>query len=130
MSVEQDTLFTEDSIRKQVEDFGAEFIGLKSDGTKAAFAVKFKDGDGYYGSKDFSEKYGYKATTNNGDYYEFAVDINRLQQTKAKEVSMTPEESPMMKQFHDLKEKHPDALLLFRCGDFDLEECRCRLQHL
>ena len=117
-SVEQDTLLTEDSIRKQVEDFGAEFIGLKSDGTKAAFAVKFKDGDGYFGSKDFSEKYGYKATTNNGDYYEFAVDINRLQQTKAKEVSMTPEESPMMKQFHDLKEKHPDALLLFRCGDF------------
>ena len=117
-SVEQEALLTEDSIRKQVEDFGAEFIGLKSDGTKAAFAVKFKDGDGYYGSKDFSEKYGYKATTNNGDYYEFAVDVNRLQQTKAKEISMTPEESPMMKQFHDLKEKHPDALLLFRCGDF------------
>ena len=28
------------------------------------------------------------------------------------------EESPMMKQFHDLKAKHPDAMLLFRCGDF------------
>ncbi|MCF0208864.1 MAG: DNA mismatch repair protein MutS, partial [Bacteroidaceae bacterium] len=26
--------------------------------------------------------------------------------------------TPMMKQFFDLKEKHPDALLLFRCGDF------------
>lgn len=26
--------------------------------------------------------------------------------------------SPMLKQFHDLKKKHPDALLLFRCGDF------------
>ena len=25
---------------------------------------------------------------------------------------------PMMKQFLDLKAKHPDALLLFRCGDF------------
>ena len=24
----------------------------------------------------------------------------------------------MMKQFFDLKAKHPDALLLFRCGDF------------
>lgn len=24
----------------------------------------------------------------------------------------------MMKQFHDLKAKHPDAVLLFRCGDF------------
>ncbi len=26
--------------------------------------------------------------------------------------------TPMMKQFFDLKEKNPDALLLFRCGDF------------
>lgn len=26
--------------------------------------------------------------------------------------------TPMMKQFYALKEKHPDALLLFRCGDF------------
>ena len=26
--------------------------------------------------------------------------------------------TPMMKQFHDLKSKHPDAVLLFRCGDF------------
>ena len=26
--------------------------------------------------------------------------------------------TPMMKQFFTLKEKHPDALLLFRCGDF------------
>ena len=26
--------------------------------------------------------------------------------------------TPMMKQFFDLKAKHPDAVLLFRCGDF------------
>ena len=26
--------------------------------------------------------------------------------------------SPMMKQFRDMKKKHPDALLLFRVGDF------------
>ena len=26
--------------------------------------------------------------------------------------------TPMMQQFATLKEKHPDALLLFRCGDF------------
>ena len=26
--------------------------------------------------------------------------------------------TPMMQQFYDLKAKHPDALLLFRCGDF------------
>ena len=30
----------------------------------------------------------------------------------------TGELTPMMKQFFDLKAKHPDALLLFRCGDF------------
>ncbi len=28
------------------------------------------------------------------------------------------EPTPMMKQFYSLKEKHPDAILLFRCGDF------------
>ena len=26
--------------------------------------------------------------------------------------------TPMMKQFYDLKAQHPDAVLLFRCGDF------------
>lgn len=26
--------------------------------------------------------------------------------------------TPMLRQFLDLKKKHPDALLLFRCGDF------------
>ena len=26
--------------------------------------------------------------------------------------------TPMMKQFYDFKAQHPDALLLFRCGDF------------
>ena len=33
---------------------------------------------------------------------------------KDSEVVMTP----MMKQFFDLKAKHPDAIMLFRCGDF------------
>ena len=26
--------------------------------------------------------------------------------------------TPMMKQFFELKTKHPDAVMLFRCGDF------------
>ena len=30
----------------------------------------------------------------------------------------TPQLTPMMKQFYDLKAKNPDAILLFRCGDF------------
>lgn len=31
---------------------------------------------------------------------------------------MAKELTPMMKQFFDLKAKHPEALMLFRCGDF------------
>lgn len=33
-------------------------------------------------------------------------------------VAEVKELSPIMKQFHDLKEQHPDAVLLFRVGDF------------
>ena len=29
-----------------------------------------------------------------------------------------PQETPMMKQFNDIKAQYPDAMLLFRCGDF------------
>ena len=32
--------------------------------------------------------------------------------------SKQEEETPIMKQFRQLKAKHPEALLLFRCGDF------------
>ena len=38
-----------------------------------------------------------------------------------KKAEVTPfrgEITPMMKQFFDLKAKHPDAIMLFRCGDF------------
>ena len=27
-------------------------------------------------------------------------------------------ETPMMKQFREIKNQYPDAILLFRCGDF------------
>ena len=40
---------------------------------------------------------------------------------KEKETPVNEEEivlTPMMKQFLDLKAKHPDAVMLFRCGDF------------
>lgn len=32
--------------------------------------------------------------------------------------------SPMLKQFYGLKAKHPDAVLLFRCGDFYETYCQ------
>ena len=34
--------------------------------------------------------------------------------TKNNDIVMTP----MMKQYFELKSKHPDAIMLFRCGDF------------
>lgn len=46
-----------------------------------------------------------------------------------KEIQEPKDESPMMKQYSELKAKHPDAILLFRCGDFyeayddDAEAC-------
>lgn len=39
--------------------------------------------------------------------------------TTKKETEKTEVElSPILKQFYELKAKHPDAVLLFRCGDF------------
>ena len=29
-----------------------------------------------------------------------------------------PAETPLMKQYYEMKKKHPDAILLFRVGDF------------
>lgn len=45
---------------------------------------------------------------------ETIANYNAMSQAKDAE----PELSPMMKQFHNLKGKHKEAVLLFRCGDF------------
>ena len=42
--------------------------------------------------------------------------IPKEETKKAEKVKV--ELSPMLKQFYELKAKHPDAVLLFRCGDF------------
>ncbi len=42
---------------------------------------------------------------------------NKKTDTKAT-VAATAAMSPVLKQFYDLKKMHPDAVLLFRCGDF------------
>ena len=47
--------------------------------------------------------------------------IHYILNKKEKETPVNEEEivlTPMMKQFLDLKAKHPDAVMLFRCGDF------------
>lgn len=51
---------------------------------------------------------------------EKAKEENTKAATKAAIVAM----SPMLKQFYDLKGKHPDAVLLFRCGDFYETYCQ------
>lgn len=44
-------------------------------------------------------------------------------------MATTTDETPMMKQYREIKAKHPEGLLLFRCGDFyeayeeDAEKC-------
>lgn len=45
------------------------------------------------------------------EHHEYHEDEKRQQQ----QMSNVP---PIIKQYNDLKQKHPDALLLFRCGDF------------
>ena len=45
---------------------------------------------------------------------ETIANYNAMSQAKDAE----PELSPMMKQYYNLKGKHKDAVLLFRCGDF------------
>lgn len=44
--------------------------------------------------------------------------IYLINKEKEKTVSQDIVLTPMMKQFLDLKAKHPDAVMLFRCGDF------------
>ena len=43
---------------------------------------------------------------------------NKTESANVQNAQVSNHESPMMKQFKQLKEKHPDAMLLFRCGDF------------
>lgn len=44
------------------------------------------------------------------EHCEYHEELKRQQQS--------PSVPPIIKQYNDLKQKHPDAMLLFRCGDF------------
>lgn len=53
--------------------------------------------------------------------YLCSLIVNIYTMKKEKEFDVNEEDivlTPMMKQFLDLKAKHPDAVMLFRCGDF------------
>lgn len=59
----------------------------------------------------------------NGDNYTIKLVESKNETSNTKEETKKAEEvkvelSPMLKQFYELKTKHPDAVLLFRCGDF------------
>ena len=70
-------------------------------------------------------------TSSEKDVKELAVDAastgaeripeqreEKKQEEKKEEKVVTTAVSPIVKQYLDLKKKHPDAILLFRCGDF------------
>ena len=70
-------------------------------------------------------------TSSEKDVKELAVDAastgaeripeqreEKKQEEKKEEKVATAVVSPIVKQYLDLKKKHPDAILLFRCGDF------------
>ena len=70
-------------------------------------------------------------TSSEKDVKELAVDAastgaeripeqreEKKQEEKKEEIVATAAVSPIVKQYLDLKKKHPDAILLFRCGDF------------
>ena len=73
---------TSSQIKKQVEDFGAEFVVMNSKDDISAFVVKFKDG--YWDCKDFEKRFGYKSTTNVGNYYEFVIPSVVLQRKQTR----------------------------------------------
>ena len=78
-----------------------------------------------------SEQREEEKTSSEKDVKELAVDAastgaeripeqreEKKQEEKKEEKVSTAAVSPIVKQYLDLKKKHPDAILLFRCGDF------------
>ena len=78
-----------------------------------------------------SEQREEEKTSSEKDVKELAVDAastgaeripeqreEKKQEEKKEEKVATAAVSPIVKQYLDLKKKHPDAILLFRCGDF------------
>ena len=65
--------------------------------------------------KETEQKQGETAVVKQSE--ETKTDVKAEEEEKPREATMT-EPSPILKQYLDLKKKHPDAILLFRCGDF------------
>lgn len=52
------------------------------------------------------------------ELYECEDETSNTKEETKKAEEAKVELSPILKQFYELKAKHPDAVLLFRCGDF------------
>ena len=84
----------------------------------------YEDREGFFlvRSDEYSEAYRQLEEHDRIEHYEKPYKItnenNNLNDKAMKQESKQEALSPMMKQFLDLKSKHPDALFLFRTGDF------------
>lgn len=79
----------------------------------------FFDHRNYDGLKEFMgdvANYGY--TYDAEKQLKETIDRFNAMSNAHEEKAKNTDLSPKMRQFHDLKSKHPEALLLFRCGDF------------
>ena len=127
--------FTKQSIRNGAVVLGGHRVKYVSDDKEfIILATKFGDyvgvyityeNDGAYYDSDRTEENGANKTFSTFDeckkYWkvdEYAEGTEDKKLVKSEVATKDVELSPMMKQFHDLKSKHPEAILLFRCGDF------------
>jgi len=58
-----------------------------------------------------------RSTLHNQNYHQ-SSEITIFVRLKNKTVSKEIVETPLMKQYIEIKKQHPDAILLFRVGDF------------
>ena len=91
----------------------------------------FFDQRNYDGLKEFMGdvcNYGYTADVEK-QLQETIAQYNAMREDYKEQAVKQKDMTPMMKQFYDLKEKHPTAILLFRCGDFyetyEQDACIC-----
>lgn len=95
-------------------------VALGTDKTEQEAQSETKDEQKLAEFHEANDKHEQKEEDAHTEYHE-EEDKQNSQQTKEKEEQAKekkPEPSPILRQFLDLKAKHPDALLLFRTGDF------------
>lgn len=101
-----------------------EAVGLGTDKTEQEAQAETKEQTQHAEFHEENDKQEQKQEEAHTEYHEEKDKAEAKEQkaeekkTEEKKEEKKPELSPMLRQFLDLKKKHPDALLLFRCGDF------------